>query len=96
MTWRVIVHIGYTGSGERSQLYNPIAKYLRDCGLKRIWASRTWKGQAVNAVKVAKQFTKLLDLLSDPAKNGVSRAELDRLWIYIDQAEKPKTKNPAR
>jgi hypothetical protein len=76
MTWRVIVQINFTGRGPHTQLYNPVAKYLTSCGLKPSGAIATWEGRAVSAVEVAKQFAKVLDLLSDPAKSGVCSAPL--------------------
>lgn len=97
MTWRVIVRMSFNSSNkkQRSRLSSRVKKYLDACGLKSSRMTGTWEGNAVSAADVARQFSKLLELLSDPAQIGSPRVQLDHLWVYIDRVHIPKANSSA-
>jgi hypothetical protein len=93
MNWRVIVKMSFTGR-QGSTLRYRISKRLAACGLRRSkMATATWEGAQVPAEKAAAQLSKVLELLSDPSKANIRRAQLDHLWVYIDRS-KPKLTKP--
>jgi len=85
MKWRVIIRISFNDDKE-SKLRYRLAEYLGACDIKFLRKSSTWEGPAVSPEACAKQLQSVFTLLSNPQAAGIRRANLDHLWIYIDQA----------
>jgi len=70
-----------------SKLRYRIENCLSNCGIIFSKNTGTWEGPAVSPKEAAKQFQTVFNLLSDPKQiAGVRHAQLDHIWIYVDQA----------